>query len=213
VLVKTFHTGGDRNLAYLIGDESSKQAVVIDPSYAPEDIVDFASAKGYEVAYVFCTHNHGDHTNGNVAFERATGVKALLFGDVDPATGTQLAHDATFPFGNLELRVLHTPGHTPDSLCFLVGDALFTGDTLFVGKVGGTDLDHGARAEYGSLHEILMKLPDGTRVFPGHDVGVKPSSTIGNERTTNPFLLREDVESFIELKRNWAAYKEEHGIA
>jgi hydroxyacylglutathione hydrolase len=213
VLVKTFQTGGDRNLAYLIVDDASKEAVVIDPSYTPQTVVDHARAEGFDIAYVLCTHNHGDHTNGNAAFQQATGVEALLFGDVDPKIGRRVAHDATFPFGELAVRVLHTPGHTPDSICLLVEDALFTGDTLFVGKVGGTDLDVGARAEYASLHEVLMKLPDETRVFPGHDVGVKPESTIGHERETNPFLLCPDIESFIDLKRNWAAYKKEHGIA
>jgi len=213
VHIKTFQTGGDRNFAYLIADESSKEAVVIDPSYTPQTIVDYANEQGFQIAYVFCTHNHGDHTNGNANFEGATGVKALLFGDRDPKTGVEVAHDAVFSFGSHELRVLHTPGHTPDSLCFLVQDVLFTGDTLFVGKVGGTDLDRGARTEYASLHEILLTLPDETRVLPGHDVGVKPESTIGHEKQTNPFLLRDDVESFIDLKRNWAAYKEEHGIA
>ena len=120
---------------------------------------------------------------------------------------------AIFPVGDLSLRILHTPGHTPDSICLLVEDALFTGDTLFVGKVGGTDLGEGAKQEYGSLHEVLMKLPDDTRVFPGHDVGIASESTIGQERETNPFLLRPDLESFLDLKRHWAEYKKEHGIA
>ncbi len=98
-------------------------------------------------------------------------------------------------------------------MCILVGDAVFTGDTLFVGKVGGTDLGEGARTEYDSLHQRLLALPDDTRVYPGHDVGVAPKSTIGHERETNPFLLQLDFEAFVNLKRNWAAYKKEHGIA
>ena len=88
-----------------------------------------------------------------------------------------------------------------------------TGDTLFVGKVGGTDFKEGARTQYASLHEKLMILPDDTEVWPGHDVGVAPSSTIGHERETNPFLLRKNFEEFVDLKRNWVAYKKEHGIA
>lgn len=211
--VETFRTGGDRNLAYLVADEESQQAVVIDPSYSPKAILDYAAESHFKIAYVFCTHRHGDHTNGNDEMARSTRSQPLLYGDRDPKTGRSVAAGARFPFGRLEARVLHTPGHTPDSICLQIEDALFTGDTLFVGKVGGTDLGAGAREEYDSLHGVLLKLPDETRVFPGHDVGVEPQSTIGRERRTNPFLLREDVDSFIDLKRNWAAYKEEHGIA
>ena len=86
-----------------------------------------------------------------------------------------------------------------------------TGDTLFVGKVGGTDFGKGARQEYDSLKK-LMKLDDDIEVYPGHNFGVKPSSTIGHERTTNPFILTHSFESFVELKQNWLAYKKEHGI-
>ena len=98
--------------------------------------------------------------------------------------------------------------HEIDSL--LRGD-LTRRDDLRVGKVGGTDYGKGAEQEYHSLHQ-LMKLPDTTQVYPGHDFGVTPSSTIGNERRTNPFLLRESFEEFVELKRHWLEYKQEHGI-
>ena len=213
MLVKAFQTGGDRNLAYVVADESTNEAAVIDPSYSPSTIVDFTNERGLRVAYAFCTHDHHDHTNGNREFEQLTGVRPLLFGDRDPKTETVVEGGVTLPLGALAIRILHTPGHTADSIGLLIEDALFTGDTLFVGKVGGTDLGDGARREYDSLHEILLKLPNDTRVFPGHDVGVAAESTIGHERETNPFLLCADVESFLDLKRNWAEYKKEHGIA
>ena len=211
-MIKTFQTGGDRNLGYLIADEATMKAIVIDPSYDPAAIATYASENGYTVIYVFNTHDHHDHTNGNDAFEAATGVRALKFGDVDAITGQAVTDDAAFPLGELTIKTIHTPGHTPDSICLLIDGALFTGDTLFVGKVGGTDLDAGARTEYASLHEKLLTLPGDTRVYPGHNVGLSPESTIQRERETNPFLLRTDVESFIELKTNWAEYKKEHGI-
>jgi len=205
-------TGGDRNLAYLVADPTTRRAAVIDPSYAPERIADIADDAGLSVAYAFCTHDHHDHTNGNEAFARRTGVRPLLFGDIDPGTKLRVEDAATFSLGRLAVRILHTPGHTPDSICLHVGDAVFTGDTLFVGKVGGTDSTAAARAEYDALHRVLLSLPDDTRVFPGHDVGVAPASTIGRERRTNPFLLRPDFDRFVDLKRHWAAYKKEHGI-
>jgi len=213
MFVKQFCTGGDRNFGYLAADEGTNKAFVIDPSFSPQTIVDFARKNGYEIEYIFVTHDHYDHANGNAEIERLTGKHPLLYRSTDPMTGTQVADGARFPLGELEVEILHTPGHTEDSMCIVVGDAVFTGDTLFVGKVGGTDLGTGARTEYDSLHDKLLKLPEATRVFPGHDYGTAPQSTIGKERETNPFLLRPDFESFVDLKRNWAAYKKEHGIA
>jgi len=212
-VIQTFHTGGDRNLGYLVADASSGKAAVIDPSYDPNAIVATARERGLEVIYAFNTHDHHDHTNGNETFEQLTGVRPLKYGDTDPLTGRRVEDDAAFPLGNLTIRILHTPGHTSDSICLLADGAVFTGDTLFVGKVGGTDLGEGARHEYRSLHDKLMTLPSETCVHPGHDVGVSPTSTIEHERRTNPFLLRKDLASFIDLKAHWAEYKKEHGIA
>lgn len=213
MFIKQFRTGGDRNFGYLIADAASKKTLVIDPSFSPERIVDFACEKGYQIVYVFVTHDHFDHTNGNATIERLTGARPLLYGDTDPKTGVCVEDGSSFPLGKLEVKIIHTPGHTTDSICLYVGNSLFTGDTLFVGKVGGTDLGAGARAEYDSLREKLLPLPDETRVFPGHDYGIAPESTIGVERRTNPFLIQPGFEAFLDLKRNWLAYKEEHGIA
>jgi hydroxyacylglutathione hydrolase len=212
MFVQQFRTGGDRNFGYLIADEATGAAAVIDASYSPEKIVAFARQNGYQIRYVFSTHDHYDHTNGNRTIEEMTGQTALLYGDTEPQTGSRIQDGTRLPLGNLEVTVLHTPGHTKDAICIVVDGAVFTGDTLFVDKVGGTDLGAGARAEYASLHDKLLSLPGGTTVYPGHDVGVAPTSTIAHERETNPFLLRPDFESFVDLKENWAEYKREHGI-
>ncbi|MBE0634848.1 MBL fold metallo-hydrolase [Candidatus Bipolaricaulota bacterium] len=212
-MIKTFHTGGDRNLGYLVVDDSTNEGVVIDPSYDPGAIATFALEHGKTIVYAFNTHDHHDHTNGNEAFAAATGIVPLKFGELDAQTSQRVAEGAAFPLGDLQIQIIHTPGHTTDSICLLIGDAVFTGDTLFVGKVGGTDLEEGARAEYASIHDKLLTLPDETRVFPGHDVGTTPESTIQHERETNPFLIRPTVEAFIDLKAHWAEYKKEHGIA
>ena len=212
MFVKRFRMGGDRNFGYLVADEETHKAAVVDPSFSPERIVDFARENDYVIVYVFNTHAHYDHSNGNQAIEALMGIRPLLLGSAEPETGTVVADGARFRLGTLEIEIIHTPGHTEDSICILVGDALFTGDTLFVGKVGGTDFGAGARAEYESLHAKLLRLPDETRVFPGHDYGTAPESTIGQERRTNPFLLQPDFEAFVHLKRNWLAYKAEHGI-
>ncbi len=210
--LKQFRVGGDRNFGYLVADPETRKAAVIDPAYSPRSIVTFAREHDYEIEYVFNTHDHYDHTNGNDEIERMSGKRPLLYGRTDPQTGITVEDGARFPLGNLEIQILHTPGHTRSSICLYVGDAVFTGDTLFVGKVGGTGFGSDAKAEYHSLHEKLLALPDETRVFPGHDYGTAPQSTIGNERETNPFLIQPDFEAFVDLKKNWAAYKKEHGI-
>ncbi len=213
MFIRQFPTGGDRNFGYLVADDSTKFAVIIDPSYSPKSIFDYSKHKGRQIEYIFNTHNHYDHTNGNETIMKLSGIRPLLFGDKDPKTGGMVGDQSQFPTGNLDIRIIHTPGHTADSICLYIGDAVFTGDTLFVGKIGGTGFGDDARAEYDSLHNKLLTLPDCTRVFPGHDYGVSPESTILNERETNPFLLQPDIESFIDLKRNWLEYKRRHGIA
>ncbi len=212
MFVKQFLTGGDRNFGYLAADDSTKLAVIIDPSYSPEHIFNFAEEKDYKIEYVFNTHNHYDHTNGNDTIMKLTGIHPLMFGDKDPKSGVTISDGSKFPLGNLNIKIIHTPGHTSDSICIYIGDAVFTGDTLFVGKVGGTGFGADAKAEYNSLHNKLMTLSISTRVFPGHNYGVSPESTILNERKTNPFLLQPDFTSFIDLKKNWLEYKSIHGI-
>ncbi|ABB24839.1 hydroxyacylglutathione hydrolase family protein [Pelodictyon luteolum] len=213
LLVEQFRTGGDRNFGYLAADEESRLAFIVDASYDPRSIVHAATARGYSVRYIFSTHSHQDHTCGNDLAGRLTGLEPLLYGSTCPLTGIRVLDGACFPLGAHELALIHTPGHTPDSICLYSGGSLFTGDTLFVGKVGGTATDDDARSEYDSLHKKLLTLPPETTLWPGHDYGLRPVSDIGTERMTNPFLMRADVAGFIELKRNWAAYKKEHGIA
>ena len=212
MFVKQFAVGGDRNFGYLIACETQNEAAIIDPCYSPDMILDFAKENNFSLKYAFNTHGHYDHINGNETVTRETGLPVLGYGDTDPESGRVVEDGAEFPLGNDTIRILYTPGHTEDSISLFAGDAVITGDTLFVGKVGGTDLGENARKEYDSLHNKLMTLPDETRVFPGHDYGVAPISTIENEKKTNPFILQPDFEAFVHLKANWAEYKRTHGI-
>jgi hydroxyacylglutathione hydrolase len=203
--------GGDRNFAYIIADEESKEAALVDPAYGVSDLLDRLEALGLTLKYVINTHSHGDHKGGNDEVVSRTQAQVVVHSSAGYAD-VPAEDDDILSLGALELRIIHTPGHTGDGICILAEDKLCTGDTLFVGKVGGTGLGQDAQDEYDSLHQKLMKLDDIVGVYPGHDYGTAPTSTIANEKATNPFILRPDFEGFVDLKENWAAYKLEHGI-
>jgi hydroxyacylglutathione hydrolase len=118
------------------------------------------------------------------------------------------------PFGDYHVRVWQVPGHCGDHLAFLVEemDAGITGDLLFVGKVGGTMSDSDARTEWESLQRLLREWPPHATIWPGHDYGARPSSTVAWERESNPFLCCENVDAFIHLKAEWTTFKAKHGL-
>ncbi len=212
MLVEQIRTGGDRNFSDLVADETRRVCAVVDPSFAPDLVAEKAATLGFRVEYVLVTHDHFDHTNGNARLKELTGAQVVMHRMSEENCDVRVDNGDVLPLGALSITVIHTPGHTRGHACYLVEDAVFTGDTLFVGKVGGSDFAEGARQEWESLHTKLLSLPDNTRVFPGHDYGVRPFSTIGDERRSNPFLLQPDFPSFLKLKMNWAEYKKLHGI-
>lgn len=211
MIFKQILSGGDRNFGYLIGCQETKQAALVDPSPDPEPCHKEIQELGLELLYVINTHNHYDHTGGNEFFIK--NAEAKLVAHTSCMAGEVKVEDGdTLELGTLELKFIHTPGHTDESMCVLVENELVTGDTLFVGKIGGTYSRYAAEVEFESLKKLL-ELADDIRVWPGHNYGVKPSSTIGEERANNPFLQRlGSFEDFMWLKENWAQYKEEHGI-
>lgn len=211
-VLEQIRTGGDRNLGYLLGDRNAKKAVLVDPSFDPKRLVKRASLQGLEVTHIVNTHGHQDHTNGNRVAQKLTGAPVMAHSSADSSPDIAVDHGEEFPIGGLTAKILHTPGHAEDHVCVLVHGACLTGDTLFVGKVGGTQGESAARAEYESLNGVLLQLPESTTVWPGHDFGCRPASTIGLERLTNPFLRCSDFDEFLHLKANWLAYKRENGL-
>ena len=206
--------GGDRNFAYLLADRDAKRGVLVDPAYAPEMLVERADAQGLEITHVVNTHGHSDHIEGNERAVDATGAEVAAHPACPVGPQVELPDGASLHVGSLELRCLHTPGHAADHLVLYepTHRILITGDLIFVGKVGGTSKDEDARTEWASLQRVLREIPDEATVWPGHDYGVRPSSTIGLERETNPFLLCSNEQAFLDLKRDWASLKRELGL-
>ncbi|MBM3706890.1 MAG: MBL fold metallo-hydrolase [Actinobacteria bacterium] len=210
MIFKQIESGGDRNYAYLFACEKTKEGALVDPSPDPFKVLKAAKKEGVEIKYVINTHSHFDHSGGNNHFRDIDGNKPVTF--INCGAGTEISDGEVIKLGELKLEFINTPGHTPDSICIKVQDKLITGDTLFVGKIGGTYGEKDARAEFKSLKKI-MTLPHDTEVWPGHDYGVKPYSTIGYELKSNPFIKRlNNFSEFLRLKQNWIAYKKEHGI-
>jgi glyoxylase-like metal-dependent hydrolase (beta-lactamase superfamily II) len=210
MIFKQIESGGDRNYAYLIACEKTKEGALVDPSPDPFKVMKTVKKEGVEIKYVINTHSHFDHSGGNDHFRGVERDKPITF--INCGGDTEVRNGEALNLGELKLEFIHTPGHTPDSICIKVKDKLITGDTLFVGKVGGTYSERDARMEFESLKKIMI-LPCDTEVWPGHNYGVKPCSTIGFELKSNPFIKRlENFSEFLWLKQNWVLYKQEHGI-
>jgi len=214
LIFEQIRSGGDRNFGYLLADRTAKQAVLIDPSYSPEVFVQRALEQNVTVTHIINTHGHPDHISGNAKAVELTGAPVAAHPDLPAPLDVRLADGQELAVGALQLRFLYTPGHSEDHL--VVYEAahgiLITGDLLFVGKVGGTRSDQDARTEWNSLQRVLEAVPDGCTVWPGHDYGVRPSSTIGIEKSTNPFLLCSDLASFLQLKNDWPSFKQRYGL-
>jgi glyoxylase-like metal-dependent hydrolase (beta-lactamase superfamily II) len=188
MIIRQLEVGYLDNFCYIVGCENTRQSLVIDPGPDVEQIVSAAQKEGLEIVTIVNTHGHGDHTAGNAKLKTLTGAKIIIHGlDADgyPEADVRLSDEETLQLGEISVEVIHTPGHTPGGICLHAQGNLFTGDTLFVGDSGRTDLPGGDRPALGKSIRRLMELPDHTVVWPGHNYGPTPSSTIGWERRHN----------------------------
>lgn len=196
--------------AYIIGCEKTGEALVIDPAGNEDQIVQAAEKEGLKIVKIVDTHGHPDHTCGNTRVKELTGAKVVVH--EDDAAGMTSPHAQEFAAmlgcgqvgppdekvsdgdiikvgEEVELKVIHTPGHTPGCMCLYTDGNVFTGDTLFVGGVGRTDLPGGSwPVMLDSIQNRILTLPDDTTVWPGHHYGSQPHSTVKKERETNPYL-------------------------
>jgi glyoxylase-like metal-dependent hydrolase (beta-lactamase superfamily II) len=188
------------NFSYLIADEISKEAAVVDPSFNVDAIMRLLRDQNLKVKYVINTHQHSDHTAGNESIKSTFGASVVAHRLCKINKDIAVNDGDTVKMGGVTIKMIHTPGHSPDGICLLVNGKVLTGDTLFVGECGRTDLQGGSAEDmYHSLFDKLMKLDDDVEVYPGHDYGSRPHSTIGEERKTNYTLGKRTLEEFIEF--------------
>jgi glyoxylase-like metal-dependent hydrolase (beta-lactamase superfamily II) len=212
--IKQIPIGPFQVFTYLVSCPQTKAAVIIDPAGEEDRLFKLIQAESIQIKYILNTHGHADHVSGNRRMKvllsetelipvcmheaddrffanpeiRKISVKELGLPPPEPVD-IRLKHNAILEVGTLNIRVIHTPGHTPGSVCFFVNGNLFTGDTLFVGAVGRTDLTGGSLDTLlESLEKRLITLPGETVIWPGHDYGDAPTSTIAREMEENPYI-------------------------
>ena len=199
MLFKQLKYRGD-NFSYIIADESTRKAVVVDPSGNQDVLTELIKDQKLKLDYVVDTHGHGDHTAGNEDLKSVFGAKIVAHRISKTRKDVSVDDGDILNVGKTSIKIIHTPGHTPDSICLLVDGKVLTGDTLFVGECGRTDLPEGSSEDmYHSLFDKLGKLDDKIEVYPGHDYGSKPHSTIGDEKRTNYVLEKRTLEEFVEF--------------
>ena len=190
--------GPMQNFSYIVEDETTHEAIIIDPSWDLDKIIQIVEDQNLNPKYIVNTHWHDDHTRGNEELAAELSIKIVQHNASDLENDMTVSDGDTIKFGCSEFVVYHTPGHSKDSIC-LVGDGkIFSGDTLFVGNCGRIDLPGGSSRElYHSLFDVISNLDDGLIMYPGHDYGSAQTSTIGNEKMTNPVMQKISEEDFV----------------
>jgi glyoxylase-like metal-dependent hydrolase (beta-lactamase superfamily II) len=190
---------------YLIASAKGREAVIIDPVLENvNEYIKILKELDLKLVKVIDTHIHADHVTGASKLKQATNCKTLM-GEHTPADTVEIKvkDNELINIDSLKIKSLYTPGHTSDSYSFLLDNYLFSGDTLLINGTGRTDFQNGSSKDaYNSLFNNLLKLPEETLVYPGHDYNGKFSSTIGNEKKFNPRLQVKSVDEYIEIMSN-----------
>ena len=190
---------------YLIASAKGREAVIIDPVIENvESYIKLLNELDLKLVKVIDTHIHADHVTGASKLKQETNCSTIM-GEHTPADAVEIKvkDDETIKIDQIEIKAMYTPGHTSDSYSFLMNNNLFSGDTLLINGTGRTDFQNGSSKDaYNSIFNRLLKLPEDTILYPGHDYNGKESSTIGNEKKFNPRLQVKNVDEYVELMSN-----------
>ena len=206
---KQVQVGPMQNFSYIIGDERTKEAVVVDAGWDIEKLIIIVDKEKLRINKIILTHSHYDHIQKVDELASKTG-SIIYFHEEDyneikrfiknPTIKIdKLKNNDEIKIGNIKIKIIHTPGHTPGAICLLFDRKLITGDTLFVNAIGRTDLAGGDSIKLFESLQKLKKLDDDVEVYPGHDYGEVPFSTIGGEKKTNPYFMCTTKEQFLNL--------------
>jgi hydroxyacylglutathione hydrolase len=194
-----FRVGNMANFTYVIADLQTHLAAIVDPSWDLQEIFQLLANEKLKAKHIINTHSHFDHVFGNDEVAKMTGATVIQHSNSRLRKDISVAENDVISIGSINLRVLHTPGHSEDSICLIIDkEAVFTGDTLFVGAVGRIDLPGGNPKDmYLSLYRKVSALEDQLTVYPGHDYGSSPVSTIGKEKLSNLALQAKSENEFL----------------
>jgi hydroxyacylglutathione hydrolase len=196
--VNQIQVGPMANFVYLLMEEKSREALVVDSGWETWPVVQAAGDAGAVVKYVVATHEHFDHTSTVRVLAGELKAEVVAHRDSPVDCDVRVADGEELDLGGKAVRILHTPGHTEDSICLYDGKEVFTGDTLFVGTIGRFEKPR-SEAMFRSLHEVILRLPGSTEMYPGHDYGEVRHRTLKEESEANPFLMTRDLRSFLSL--------------
>ncbi len=208
--IHALELGPMENFVYLVEDRASGRAAVVDPAWDVPAILELADEHGVRITDILLTHSHHDHINGIEGVLARHDARLHLLKDEAEFWGSHLdlptLHHGgdRIRLGDTDIEVLHTPGHTPGSACYKVGERLITGDTLFVFGCGRCDLPGGDPEQmFVTLKDMAARLPRDTLILPGHNYAVKPASTLDEQIEGNPFLHFDDRDRFVEYRMHY----------
>lgn len=203
IFVMQMELGMMANFVYLIGCAETREAAVVDPAWEVDTVLREAEKNGYKITKAFLTHTHFDHCNGAgelvektdakvyIHKEEASEIPMLKENVVSTKSGDEIK------IGKLNVKFIHTPGHTKGSQCFLIDDNLVSGDTLFINACGRTDLPGGSPEELYHSLALLKKMDNKTILLPGHNYGHAPHATLAEQKKENPFLVAPNLKAFL----------------